>query len=68
MFKKKSVRCLVTCQFFKAYLIVIITIMIKRISRAPMYYTRWEHRVLYNNIYNTHSNTHTHTHAYKHIG
>ena len=27
----------------------IIIIIIKRISRAPFYHTRWEHRALYNN-------------------
>ena len=30
-----------------------------RISRAPIYRTRWEHRALYN----THIHTPTHTHA-----
>ena len=30
--------------------IIIIIIIIKRISRAPIYRTRWEHRALYNNI------------------
>ena len=39
-------------------------IIIKRISRAPFYHTRWEHRALYNNTNNTH--THTHTHARTH--
>ena len=34
----------------------IIIIIIKRISRAPIYHTRWQHRVLYNNT------NHTHTH------
>ena len=29
--------------------IIIIIIIIKRISRAPIYHTRWEHRALYNN-------------------
>ena len=36
----------------------------KRISRAPVYRTRWEHRALYSNTDNarTHARTHTHTH------
>ena len=34
---------------------VMIIIMIKRISRAPIYRTRWEHREPYNNTNNTHS-------------
>ena len=38
-----------------------IIIIIKRISRAPIYRTRWEHRVLYSN---THARTHTHTHTH----
>ena len=41
----------------------IIIIIIKRISTAPIYRTRWEHRALYNN---TNKNTHTHTHARTH--
>ena len=54
------------------------TIIIKRISGAPIYRTRWEHRALYNNTNNTHAHsrmyahthartrerTHTHRHAY----
>ena len=28
--------------------------IIKRISRAPIYCTRWEHRALYNNINDRH--------------
>ena len=38
----------------------IIIIIIKGISRVPIYHTRWEHRALYSN---THAHTHTHTHA-----
>ena len=39
-------------------------IIIKRISRAPVYRTSWEHRALYNNTHtHTHSHTHTHTHT-----
>ena len=30
-----------------------------RISRAPIYDTRWQHRALYNNT----NHTHTHTHS-----
>ena len=41
---------------------IIIMIIIKRISRAPIYHIRWEHRALYNNTNHTH--THTHTHSY----
>ena len=35
-------------------------IIIKRISRAPIYHTRWQHRALYNN---TNTRTHARTHA-----
>ena len=49
------------------YLIIIITIIIiKRISRAPIYHTRWQHRVLYNNTNHTHTRTRTHTHTHAH--
>ena len=34
----------------------VLIIIIKRISRAPFYHTRWQHRVLYSNT------NHTHTH------
>ena len=37
-----------------------VIIIIKRISTASIYRTRWEHRALYNNINNTHTHTHTH--------
>ena len=47
-------------------LIIIIIIIIKRISRAPIYHTRWQHRVLYNNTNHTHTHTHTHTHSHTH--
>ena len=30
----------------------IIIIIKKRISRAPIYHTKWEHRALYNNTNN----------------
>ena len=39
----------------------IIIIIIKRISRAPIYHTRWQHRALSNNTNHTHTHTHTHT-------
>ena len=42
----------------------IIIILIKKISRAPIYCTKWEHRALYNNTpTNTPTHTHTHTHS-----
>ena len=37
--------------------------LLKRISRAPIYHTRWKHRALYNNTNDTHTHTHTHTHT-----
>ena len=36
-------------------------ITVKRNSRLPMYWSRWERRAPYNNINNTRSHTHTHT-------
>ena len=39
----------------------LIIIIMKRISIAPIYYRRWEHRKLYNNTNNTHAHRHTHT-------
>ena len=36
---------------------MIKIIIIKRISRAPIYHARWQHRALYNNT------NHTHTHS-----
>ena len=41
--------------FGRLTVIIIIITLIKRISRAPIYHTRWQHRALYNNT------THTHT-------
>ena len=41
-----------------------INIIIKRISRAPIYHTRWQHRALYNNT----NHTHTHTASNEGIG
>ena len=47
-----------------------LIIIIKRISRAPIYHTRWQHRTLYNNTNHTHTHTgmhaRTHTHARVH--
>ena len=37
----------------------VIIIIIKRISRAPIYHTKWQHRALYNNTNHTHAHTHT---------
>ena len=54
----------------------IIIIIIKRISRAPIYHTRWQHRALYNNTnppaphthtHDMHARTHTHIHARTHV-
>ena len=39
---------------------MLITI-VKRISTAPIYHTRWKHRALYNNTSNAHTHTHAHT-------
>ena len=52
--------------FFASYLIGII--IIKRISRAPIYLTRSEHRALFHNTDKTHTHTRTHacTHARTH--
>ena len=41
-------------------LFVLIIMIIKRISRAPIYRTRWEHRALYNNTNDRHRHAHTH--------
>ena len=41
-------------------LFVLIIMIIKRISRAPLYHTRWEHRALYNNTNDRHRHAHTH--------
>ena len=40
-----------------------VIIIIQRISRAPIYHTRWQHRALYNNTNPTHSLMHAHTHS-----
>ena len=45
---------------------IIIIIIIKRISRVPIYHTRWQHRALYNNTNHTHTRRHTHTHTHTH--
>ena len=44
---------------FELASVKIIIIIIKRISRAPIYCTRWEHRALYNNINDRHWNRQT---------
>ena len=49
----------------------LIIIIIKRISGAPVYRTRWEHRALYSNTRThtharTHTQTQTHTHTHTH--
>ena len=36
-------------------------IIIKRISRVPIYHTRWQHRALNTNHTRTRAHTHTHT-------
>ena len=41
--------------------VIVMILIIKRISRAPIYLTRWEYRALCNSTNNTH--THTHAHA-----
>ena len=47
--------------------LIIIIIIIKRISRAPFYHTRWQHRVLYNNNNHMHTRTHARTrHTHNH--
>ena len=45
---------------------LIIIRIIKRISRAPIDHTMWQHRALYNNTIHTHTHTHTHTHPHTH--
>ena len=64
-----GLRCVQSCGldcclwFGDLYLIIII----KRISRVPIYHTRWQHRALYNNTNHTHTHTHkTRTHARMH--
>ena len=54
--KNAAKRKLTTCL---GYIIIII----KRISRAPIYCTRWEHRALYNNTNNTHRRARACTHS-----
>ena len=41
------------------YIYTCIIIIIKRISGAPIYHTRWQYRALYNNTNHTHTHTHT---------
>ena len=45
-----------------------IIIIINRISRVPIYHTRWEHRALYNSTHNTHARTHRRTHTHTRVG
>ena len=40
-----------------------LIIILKRISRASIYHTRWEHRPLYNNTNNTHTYTDARIHS-----
>ena len=47
-------------------IIIIIIIITKRISRAPIYHARCEHRALYNNTNDRQTDTHTHTHTRTH--
>ena len=47
--------------------VIIIIIIKKRISRAPVYHTRWERMAFYNNTNNTHSHTHAHVRAHTHM-
>ena len=57
-----------------AWGVIIVIIIIKRISGAPIYCTRWEHRALYSNTNDRHTHTHrhtcmhAHTHTHTHIG
>ena len=37
-----------------------------KISRVPIYHTRWEHRALYKSTHNTHTYAHTHRHTHTH--
>ena len=46
-----------------AWGVIIVIIIIKRISGAPIYCTRWEHRALYSNTNDRHTHTQTHMHA-----
>ena len=43
--------------FNRGTIIIIIIIIIKRISRAPICHTRWEHRALYNKTLKTDTDT-----------
>ena len=65
-----SVSWMGTCACVALYLKLgrngIITIIIKRISRAPIYHTRWQHRVLYNNTNHIHTHMHARMHAHTH--
>ena len=66
------INCLIVLIIFYCGIVVficvcsIIIIIIKRISRAPIYHTKWQHRALYNNTNHTHAHTHTYTHTRTH--
>ena len=64
----KSLSSLTTVGLASTGIIIIIITIIKRISRAPIYRTRWEHRALYNNTNDTHTHPrmHPHTHIHTH--
>ena len=49
---KYSVDLISTCKHLSQCWLIII---IKRISRAPIYHTKWQHRALYNNTNHTHT-------------
>ena len=49
----QNILCIATV----SHLELIIIIIIKRISRALIYHTRWQHRALYNNTNHTHTHT-----------
>ena len=40
-----------------SYTVTAVIIIIKKISRVPIYHTRWQHRALYNNTIHTHTHT-----------
>ena len=62
-FKTKHT-CITICAH--GYFNLIFIIIIKRISRGPIYHTRWEHRAFYINTNDKHRYMHTHTHAQMH--
>ena len=56
--KKSSLSLILKEGLFGKGFSIIVIIIIKRISRAPIYHTRWQHRTLYNNTNHTHTHTH----------